>query len=68
VSRSKSPWIAAKKAERLRHQRGKERLMVAAVILLMSAALVSYAFYWKYYYFSKPGSVKRPSVNTNEPK
>src|SRR5215207_5543842 len=63
VSRAKSPWIAAKRAERSRRQRRKESLMLAGIVLLMIASMVAFGFYLKHFYFNTP----RPPQNRPSP-
>jgi hypothetical protein len=68
VSRTKSPWIAAKKAEQSRRQLRKERLMLAGIILLMVASMVVYGFYLKYFYFNTPRPSQKPAASGEAPK
>ena len=68
MSRTQSPLVAAKKGERLRRERRKERLMLAVVVLVMLASMIAYGFYLKYFYFNKPGSRKKPPASHAAPK
>ena len=50
MSRMQSPPLAARKAERLRRQRRKERLRLIGIILLMIASMAAYGFYLRDYF------------------
>ena len=58
--------MAARKAERLRRQRRKERLLLVGVILLMVGSMVAYGFYLKYFYFGKPRPSHKPATPASE--
>jgi hypothetical protein len=63
IMRTQSPTVAAKRAKKQRRERRKENLMLSGIILLMIASMVAYAFYLKFFYFSKPGYSKKPTAS-----
>ena len=41
--------------------------MLAGIILLMTASMVAYGFYLKYFYFNKPRSPGKPGASGSAP-